>query len=366
MRMDRKKLLIVIILIAFGVIFQILIEDGLNIFKNKSYQLIDKKFPNNFVLDKKKFELLSTIDIINPAGNVFIKRSETNFNYINTAVKVFHKDKKEAEKIRKSIDVLFINNKDKLKIYSEHKNNFPLDRVRITFEIKLCDKTMLTINNSYGIVNALKIRSTLNITNKGNDIKLKDIDGKIFINKAEDNNVIIENCSDIIANFINSKATISKSSGNIEIFSIGGKIKIDSINNDKDIKIESKQSRISLSNVKINKINIKISYEDIFIKDLYVDNLDLLLKNSNVVIDPIKENNIIKTIINGTDAKILLKYKKKIYPNYTINLNYGDVKGNIDKLKITKNGHILKVHSKIGNPEIIINGKYTDVKINTI
>jgi len=114
----------------------------------------------------------------------------------------------------------------------------------------------------------------------------------------------------------------------------------------------------------MNHINIKIFYEDIYIKDLSASRVDLSLKNSNLVIDPIMSDNIKKTIIDAIDTKIVLKEKKNVSPLYIFDLKYGNITGEIDKeLHIIKNNHNQQAKSIKGSPEIIIKGDYTDVKI---
>ncbi len=360
--MDKKKLLIVVLLVAVGVIFQILIQDIPNFFENKRDGiLIDNIYSNDFILKEKQFKNLSEITIDNPAGNIFIESSKTEINYINATIVVFHKDKIEAEKTRNTISITFEEKSNKLMINSKFKGSFPLNRVRINYTLKLSDKSLLIVTNANGIINASKIKSSMKITNIKGRILLNEIEGKIFIKEAKDNDVIISDCSNIIANLVNTTTKISKTSGNIDLFAKGGKIRIESIDNTKSIKIDSRQSRVSLSNIKNKKINIKISYEDIFVKNVSTNNIDLFLKNSNLVIDPIASINRIN--INALDAKIILKKNVNVLPKYIIDLNYGEITGAINKLNITKKKHSQQMTSHTGKPEIIIKGEYSDVKL---
>ena len=360
--MDKKKLFIVILLVASGVIFQILIQDIPNLFKNKNDGiLIDNTYPNDYVLKQKQFKDLSEITIDNPAGNIFIERSETEINYINAVITVFHKDKIEAEKIRNTIIILFEENSNKLKIHPRLKGSFPLNRVRIKYTLKLSDKSLLIVNNANGTINASKIKSSIKITNINGRILLNEIEGKIFVKEAKDNDIVMSDCSNIIANLVNTTTKISKTSGNIELFAKGGKIRIESIDNTKNIKIDSRHSRVSLSNIKSNKININISYEDIFVNNISTNNIDFFLKNSNLIIDQIAGINRIN--INALDAKIILKKNVNIIPKYIIDLNYGEIIGTINKLNITKKEHSQQMTSHTGKPKIIIKGEYSDVKL---
>ncbi len=362
--MDKRKLFLVILLIAAGVVFQILIQDGFSLFSNKvDYKLIDKNFPNDYKLKREQFKSVSAIEVENFAGNVLVERSGNEYNYIDITIRVFHKNKEEAEKIKNATSVSVKKTDKTLKILSSTQKDLLYNRVRIYFIIKLSDKSMIKINNSNGIINVSKTNTPLNITNIKGDIKLSEIKGKIYIKKALENNITILNCSDIKANLFNSTTYISNSSGDIELFSKGGKIKIASIDNKKNLRIISKQSRISLSKIKNNNINIQIYYEDVFVKNISSTNIDFLLKNSNLVFDMITENNNNKTSINAIDAQILLKPYPNISPKYTIDLTYGNILGDINKLKIKKNNHKTQVTSTNGRPDIIIKGEYTDVKI---
>lgn len=364
MEMDKRKLILVILLIAAGVVFQILIQDGFSLFSNKTeYKLIDKEFPNDYILKREQFKSVSAIDLDNFAGNVLVERSNNEYNYIDITIRVFHKNKEEAIKIRNATSVSLKKTEDILKILSATRKELQYNRVRVNFRIELSDKSMIKINNSNGIINVSKTNTPLNISNINGEIKLSEIKGKIYIKKALENNITILNCSDIKANLFNSTTTIVNSSGDIELFSKGGKVKITSINNKKNLRIISKQSRISLSKIKNNNVNIQIYYEDVFVKNLSSANIDFFLKNSNLVFNPISENNINKTSINAIDSQILLKFNPDISPKYTIDLTYGNIIGDISKLIINKNNHKTHVISTKGKPDIIIKGEYTDVKI---
>jgi len=364
--MDNKKKFYIILLILISTLY-IMFQNDFSLLNTKTdYRIIDKNFINDFEIKINNNDTFtqSLIEINNLAGDILVDGSTQKKNIIKVKIRVYHKNKHRAEKIKNLISVSLKNKNNHALINTVYSQEKLFKRVRVIFTIRLSKNSKLIINNAYGLIKATNINTSLNISNKNGSIALSNIDGKIFIKNSDNNNITIKDSSDIIANLFNTSTVINNIKGHIEVFSKEGRIKLKNINSEeKNIRIVSEESDVSLSNINVKYANIKISYADIYVRDSNIVQFDVALKNGNIIFNPIKTGKTKLININGLYSKIILKYNNNISPCYNINLDYGNIKGSINGLCIKKNSYTEKLSSKFGSPTIIIRGNYSDIRI---
>jgi len=362
--MDKKRTFLILILISLGVLFQIFFNNGFSLFDKSPEDLIEVQSNYyDYIFDNKIIKS-DIIEIINLTGNILVEGTDNEKSIISTKIKIFHKDKKEADKIIKKINLTVDKQTNTTVFASKFKDSKMFRKVEINYTVKLSKGTKIIILNSNGNIEVSNIRNKITLSNSNGNILLSKIKGDIFIKHSKNNTVKINKVCNISANLINSSTEISNSIGNIKISGENGLIKLKNIlTNEKEIKIVFRKGDISLTNIKNKKSDIKISFGDLFIKQVLSKDFDLKIINGNTVINS-NEYKTKRTLrIFAKDSSIIIKSDNVLYPRYIFNLEYGKISGNINDFKIIRDGQFERLNSTQGNPNIFISGKYTDVKI---
>ncbi len=380
--MKRNEILIVVVLIIFGIMYHfyksgdidLITKNGFHI-SISSTKLLDKDHTNDFIVKDINLYGIKHIEIINKAGEITVKRSKDNTIIIKPIICVYHKNKSIANKIYNKIKIKSENNTKNIKIEVDSHGKFPYKRVRVKFTILIPETVELNIFNRYGNINmkdagkniyinekygdilVSDINSNLKITHKYGIIKLKNISGnvelkskhsKLSINKSlslqiesEFTNLNLENIKDDIK--------IKNSHSLINMKKITG-----------NIIIQSRHCKIKLNDIDSEYLYIKNSYDDVYIKNISGNNINLHICHAdlNINFNEIKE----QMNINSEYSDTTIKYPKSTNPSLNICTKYGKIK-NYSKTKFTiiKQKHNQSLSTQNGNPEIIINNYYGHV-----
>ncbi len=369
--MDKRKFLSLSILIAIGIIFQIFIHDGFNLFNSKNKtELIYKNSPVVFPMVDKTIPFNGDFQINNPAGDIILESSEDDQSHINITARIFHEDKNDAVKIRNDLRFSLKTEKGMQQVRFDSEKEFPYQYVRLTYRLKISKKAHIFVTGQLGKLDVRSLNSPLEVIGDALHINIEDAKRKIFLKKARNSQVNLDGCNEIVANLIDSTSIITSPKGNIKSFCKGGSIKITAVDNPKQaIGITSKQSRVSLSGIVNDSIDVNISFEDVFIKQVQSNTMLVKQKNGNFVLDlaPNQAENHAQTIsVDAKDAKILIRQQTKQNPSYTIDLTYGEIRGDRYQSEILKRNHTQKLIKNDGLPKILIRGEYSDVKITEI
>ncbi len=380
--MKRNEILIVVVLIIFGVMYHfyksgeidLITKNGFSI-SISSTKLLNKDHQNDFIEKGISLYGIKHLKIINKAGEITVKRSKNNTTTIKPIICVYHKNKSIANEIYNKIKIISENNTENIKIEVDSHGKFPYKRVRVKFAILIPETVELNIFNRYGNINiknagknininekhgnifASDINSNLDITHKYGKIKLKKISGNINV-KSKHSKLNITNSFSIKIESEFTKVNLENIKDDIEISNSHSPINMKKIKG--NITINSRHCKIKLDNIISEYLNIKNSYDDVYIKNISGNNLYLYISHAdlNINFNEIKE----QININSNYSDITIEYPKSTNPSLNICTKYGKIK-NYTKTKFTiiKQTYNQLLSYQGENPEIIINDSYGDI-----
>ena len=380
--MKRKEIFIVIALIVFGIAYHfyksgeidLITKNGFFISLN-STKLLDKNHQNNFIEKEINLHGIKKIKIINIAGEIIVERSKDNTTIIKPIICIYHKNKSTAKEIYNKIKIRSEKSKENIKIEVDSNEKFPYKRVRVKFKLLIPETVELNLFNRYGNINiknagknininekhgnifASDINSNMDITHKYGKIKLKKISGNINV-KSKHSKLNITNSLSIKIESEFTKVNLENIKDDIEISNSHSPINMKKIKG--NITINSRHCKIKLDNIISEYLNIKNSYDDVYIKNISGNNLYLYISHAdlNINFNEIKE----QININSNYSDITIEYPKSTNPSLNICTKYGKIK-NYTKTKFTiiKQTYNQLLSYQGENPEIIINDSYGDI-----
>jgi hypothetical protein len=389
--MKKRDIFIVIVVIAFGVIYNAFESGDFTIdFEGCSYDsksLMDKRSPNDFPLEEIIHEDIQTLEIENPAGSIRILKSGEQDSKIRIlpVVRVYHKRKSRAREIARDIKVSTRIKEDggkKLLVTGLPNEDFPYRRARILIKVYLPEpgEVDLDLWNRYGDLEINECGKNITVNMKdgdmvvkrigpeGNPVKIRHRYGKVTlldIQRPVDlfskySRLKVGNVHSLKLDCSNARATVSnvEKETNVDHASYAYL----TMNNLHDVTVDARLTRIKLDDVK-GQVRIKNSNQSIYLDNIegnvFVKARDCRLKMDRVTADTVVVNNSYDRVqMNGLNAKtvdvvlkngrldmeflkveeriniknkhsrITLKYPESLKPYFTIEVRHGDIYNN--------------------------------------
>ena len=398
--MKKRDIIIVIAALAFGFIYNAIKSGDFDIrfhrgIPSVSWQLYDKAYPNNFDREEIRYTGVDKLEIRNIAGDIEVEKAtvaegETSVAGIRVIpiVRVYHRDKKQAEKISRRIKIDTVetietittdnesDKKEKKKIQIEVKSmeDFPLRRTRVLFKLVIPETVELDLRNRYGDMEIDGCGSNISLDGKHGDITVKHVDSAVEINHKNGRVVLtnIQNSIDLSSR--NSRIRINNVAGlkldcylaNVDINKVEDKVDIENaaystivMEEGSEFSVDGRHTKIKLRNIN-NNIQIKNSHQSITMTkikgNIHINanncriNMDeitsgeVVIKNAHnyVNIDKISADNLDVLMSNGDldvgfdqskekmniknrHSRITLIYPSSISPVFNIQALYGSV-----------------------------------------
>jgi hypothetical protein len=333
--MKKREIFIIIVLIAFGVIYnayksgkiEISLYEGCSI---DPRSLLDRRHANDFQRDAVHytFEEIKAIEIDNPAGGIVVEKGEENSSAIKveTTVRVYHRDSDEAAKIDRRIEIAPTTGAGtgKLKIAVTPGEDFPYRRVRVYFKLIVPAAASFDFRSRYGNIKITGCGQDVSLDAAygdiavrggapGSTLKIRHRYGDVIISDRKDNvelssrysKIKIKNIAALSLDCAHSRAYLEAIQAKTDITRASySTIKMEDA---RDVKVHARHTGITLE--KINGgLDIENSYQTIYIKDIK-GNIDVNARDckttiKNAVSDSISVENSYDTVrLQGVSAK---------------------------------------------------------------
>jgi DUF4097 and DUF4098 domain-containing protein YvlB len=414
--MKKKEIIIVVVVIAFGIIYNFVKSSEIRFYSGCSVgsrSLLDKKHPKDFIQKEIEYPAgtIGKIKINNPAGDIEVEKSKEGSILVKPVIRVYHKNKEKAKKICGTIEVSNRKIGKKIVIGVDSEGRFPYRRVRVGFKCLIPEDMELDLKNRYGNIDIQDAGQDIEIDERHGNLFIKNIDsnlkvksdhGRIRLYDIKDqiqlssnhSRIKIKNVASIILKCSHANLSINDVKEETEIVYASHslldiektnylyidarytKMKLENlkdgvkINNShapiymKDItgniNIKAKQCKMALDKVISEYLTIKNSYNDIDIEDISGKNLNLFLKNGDLTIafDNIEEEINIKT----EHADVELTYPNSVVPAFNITSKNGRIMNRTAaELTVLEENQKRMVNILEGKPQIIVDTLYGDV-----
>jgi len=413
--MKKREVFIVILLITFGVLYNLYESGEVNIFffdecSINPRRLADRKHAIPFHMEENQYTDINYLEITNQAGEIVIKKAENNITSIKPVIRVYHKNKDKAKRIRNGIEILIREDNGKIRIGVETGKKFPYKRARVLFEVSLPETVELKLHNAYGNIEIIGTGKNITLNQRYGDILIENVDSNLKIHSRH-GKVSLSGISDAIDLYCQHGNLSARSIASLKLNASHSRITIDGVENETDIEyaayctiavdnsgkfsFQGRQSRIRLNNIK-NGVNIENSHNTVNMKSIHGDvriktrncriNADkivgdsLIIKNSYGNVDlsditgkeldiavsngdlDLKFNRVdVKITIKNKHSDILLDYPEAVCPMFDINLEYGKIINRTAvEYTIIEDKQRLSISSE-GKPEIIIHNTYGEI-----
>lgn len=414
--MKKREVIIVILLIAFGVLYNLYEEGDIDIVffdecTISPTRLHDRHHPVLFPQEEIQRTDIRRIDIENTAGEILVEKSQDNTTTIKPVIQVYHKDRNKAEDIYHKIKIVTRAADGRIDINTESKGKFPYKRVRVQFKLFIPEDVELGLYNRYGDIDIRDAGKDISLNERHGDIRVQNIVSKLKIYHRYGNVNLGHITNTLDLNSQQGKITIKDISAlklncvhsRVSITGVKDETKIDhasyctlEVENANKLSIHGRQTRIRLKNIK-NGVNIKNSHQTISMNEISGDIKIMTrncrirlakiaaeaftLKNSHgrVAVEDISGTDLDLAVSNGDldinftsvagriniknrHSDILLSYPAGVVPSFNIDLKYGKIINRTSReFSILKEQHRVSFSSAEGKPEIIINDSYGDV-----
>jgi putative adhesin len=418
--MKKRDLFIVIVVLAFGIIYNFVETGEIQFYDGCSVDargLRDKDHPNSFQQEEISYSAsqISEIELDNRAGGIEITKSEDENIRINTEIRVYHRYKEDASEIEKEIRVTTSNSEtNKLRIRVRPDEDFPYTRVRVFFKISVPETVNLDLWNRYGDIDVHQGGGHVVVDNKHGNISIKHIDGKLKVRHKHGKVVLREIGGAVDLNSRHSRVTINRVNSlkmncthaiiyidgvaqntNVEYIAhsslkmangqglvLSGrhtKIRLKHIANgvkisnshssivmeeiSGDVTVKGKHCRIRMENVAAGDIIIKNSFNSVGLENISANTLDVLLSHGslNIALNDIKE----RINIKNRHSRISLSYPKSLQPAFNMDLSHGKIKNTTDtEYTYVSERQRMRLNSVSEGPQFIINNYYGDVYLD--
>jgi DUF4097 and DUF4098 domain-containing protein YvlB len=414
--MKKKEIVIIVLLIAFGFIYnafekgKIKFVDDFSLYFNEK-RLISEQYLE-FPQKEGIFQAPNKITINNQAGEITIDKSADNQVHLLSFSRIYFSDKGDVEKISQNARVIAEVKNNELKISGDYLTAFPYQRLRIHFQLLVPEGVVLAVSNHEGSVSIRHCGKNVFLQQENGSVVLEDIPssvqveirrGKLDVKNvaekiaidAQQTDIMLENVSALRLKGRHGNYALKKIKNNVfiehiygditlddagqaEIFGRHSKIVVRNISNginltnafesifleniNGDISLSSRSSKMEIRRVNAKNMVVKNSFADITITDYSGETLNILLKNGNL--DFQGKNLSGRLNIESRQAEINLDLGVLTDPLINIKTKHGliynnspialDIFGEKDESFANRSGQ---------KPEIIINSHYGDIHI---
>ncbi len=416
--MKKKEIALIVVLIAFGLIYQAIEKGRIRFVRDFSFYTDERKLMGNrfveFPEDEKLFSSVTKIIVENPAGEVVISKSPDDQVRVKSFLRVYYSNEGDVDTLRKKTAVAAELRNGELKIAGQYGSSFPYRQIRVLFRLSVPENIGLSISNQEGntiirgtgkdvYVNQVNGSLVLEGIPSGLKLKLKNCNANIkTIAETVDisayrSNIYLEDAfslrikgerGDFSIKNVKNDAYMEHSYGRIdmdgveqaEIYARHCRISAKNIHNGAiitnkydnillenirgDVRLSSRLGKIDIRHIESRNIVIEDSYADIVIADYSGENLDVLLKNGNL---DLQVKNVADRInIQSKHAELSLSFGVLLDPTFSIKTRHGqiDLQTPLDFEKYEENAESFANRSG-QKPAILINNTYGNVLIKS-
>jgi hypothetical protein len=378
--MRRKEILLVIVLIGFGLMYELFDSGDNGFFQGCSFNsrgLLEKTFIP-FTVDETRFDGVERLEIVNKAGSIVLKPSTGSETVVRPEIRVYHRSKSRAQRIKEDIQVNVKEEGGKLRISTGVDGEFPFQRVRIHLEVQIPVETFLNVRNRYGDVSIHGVGREVDVVSKYGDftasnlpgikmrhgygdIVLKDIAGLVDL-QTRYGKLSISNTHSaelkchhtrVIVDGIEEGLSLENSHNSIQCADIKG-----------DLSIDARHCKIVLDRIESGRVVVANSYKNVTLSEVSAENVNVLMSHGNAVLDFSKITDSVS--IKSKYTNIVLALPASVEPLFHIKTTYGNIKNDtgID-MDIFKGKIKTTVTSEGGKPSVVIDNTYGDVHLKS-
>jgi DUF4097 and DUF4098 domain-containing protein YvlB len=414
--MKKKEIVIIVLLMAFGFIYNAfekgkikIVDDFSRYFNEKS--LISEQYLE-FPQKERIFPKTNKISIDNPAGEITIEKSADGQVHLFSFFRIYFSDKADVEKVSQNASVLAEIENNELKISGDYLSAFPYKQLRIRFQLLVPEGVVLAVSNHEGNVSIRQSGKNIFLQQENGRVVLADIPSAVQVEirrgkldakniaeniaiDAQQSDIMLENVSALRIKGRNGNYSLKKIKNNVfiehaygditlddaeqaEIFGRHSKIVVRNIRNgihltnafesifleniNGDIRLSSRSSKIEIRHVHAKNMVIENSFADIAVEDYSGESLNVLLKNGNF--DFQGKNISGRLNIESRQAEINLALGVLTDPLFNIKTKHGRIVNNSPiVLDIFQEKDESFANRSGQKPEIIINNIYGDINL---
>jgi DUF4097 and DUF4098 domain-containing protein YvlB len=414
--MKKKEIVIIVLLMAFGFIYNAfekgkikIVDDFSRYFNEKS--LISEQYLE-FPQKERIFPKTNKISIDNPAGEITIEKSADGQVHLFSFFRIYFSDKADVEKVSQNASVLAEIENNELKISGDYLSAFPYKQLRIRFQLLVPEGVVLAVSNHEGNVSIRQSGKNIFLQQENGRVVLADIPSAVQVEirrgkldakniaeniaiDAQQSDIMLENVSAVRIKGRNGNYSLKKIKNNVfiehaygditlddaeqaEIFGRHSKIVVRNIRNgihltnafesifleniNGDIRLSSRSSKIEIRHVHAKNMVIENSFADIAVEDYSGESLNVLLKNGNF--DFQGKNISGRLNIESRQAEINLALGVLTDPLFNIKTKHGRIVNNSPiVLDIFQEKDESFANRSGQKPEIIINNIYGDINL---
>ncbi len=374
--MKRKEIFLVILLIGFGLMYELFDSGENGFFRGCSFNsrgLLEKTFIP-FDADESRFAGVQRLEIVNKAGSIAIKPSGNGETLVRPQVRVYHKIRDRAEKIRKEIQISVKEANGVLYIQTGAAGDFPYQRVRIHVEVELPMGVEIKLQNRYGDILVAGSGMEADIESKYGDIDVSNL-SKLKLRHGYGDIVVknIAGLADIQTRY--GKTSVSNARSvelkchhtRVIVADIQDGLRLENSHETVrgsfirgDVSIDARHCRIDLEQIDAQQLVISNSYKDVRLAGISAESANLLLSHGNLFFDFVRIGQSIS--IKSTYADIVLGVPPAIDPLFHIKTTYGNIKNDTSLELDVLSGKIKTTVTSGGEtPSIVIDNTYGDV-----
>jgi DUF4097 and DUF4098 domain-containing protein YvlB len=412
--MKKKEVVIIVLLIAFGFIYNAVEKGKIRFIDDFSGYFNETRLVSGQYLEfpqkERIFPATAKITINNQAGEIAIDKSADGQVHLLAFFRIYFLDKDDVEKINQNTRVQAKIENDELKISGDYPTDFPIRRLRIRFQLLIPEGVILAASNhegnvsirhcgkniflqqENGSVNIEDIPSSVQLgINRGN-LDVKNIAGNIAID-AQQSDIVLENVGALRLKGRHGDYTLKKIKGNVVIEHAFGSIMLDGAEQAEifgrhsaitarnikngvkltdafesivleniagEVNLSSRSSKIEIRHVSAKSMVIENSFADIAVEDYSGETLNIILKNGNLDFQGGTIGDRLN--IESSYAKINLALGVLADPAFNIKTIHGRIYNNSPVgLEIFQEKDESFANRSGQKPEIVINNIYGDI-----
>jgi hypothetical protein len=345
--MKKREIFIVIVLIAFGIIYnsyksgdiEISFYEGCSV---DSRSLLDKRSPNHFVQEEIRcsYDEIKKIEIENPAGSIEVEKQSAvegkgdskseieNENKIEKMIRiipeihVYHRDGEKAQEIYKKIKIKtrtydMVEAEEsagteakpkykKLHITVAPGESFPYRRVRVHFKLIIPGSLELDLWNRYGNMEINGCGKNISLNGKYGDIRVRHIDSNLKIRHRHGNAAVedIKDAVDLDSRYSKirikdvSQLQLDCSHSRVFIAGVKKETNIDhaaysviKLEDSRKITLDGKHTKITMENIE-EGASVKNSHETIYMRNVR-GNVQVKARHCKVVVKQVVSDEVV-------------------------------------------------------------------------
>lgn len=414
--MKRKEIFLVVVLVAFGLIYHAVEKGRMRFSKDFSFYANDRRpkgarfseFPGRDL----PFPEVSRIQIENPAGEVTVDRSGDGVVHLAAKVRVYHSDGESPDAAARSAEVRTDLDAGTLKVFVRAPSPFPYHRLRILMHLQVPADIPLTVSNREGNVIVRDTGSDLRVDLENGDLILENIPSRpqlLLKNgiakmrglpkgadlKAAHARAFIEDAASLNLDGRHGEFSLRNVSGDAVVDIAYGKLIVDGVDRleiqarhvgitarnirggavvtnkyettlledvNGDIRASSRSGRIGIRRA-TGSVVIENSYADIAIADLRGSSLDVLLKNGNLELSAAAVSDRVN--VKARYAELDLSFAAMIDPTFSIKTIHGRISAaprlGLEAFQEKEERFANRAGKK---PDILIHNTYGNVRVN--